>query len=76
MSQLEKILIRGIRSFNPDGEEVLDFTSPLTLIVGHNGAGKTTIIECLKYITTGEYPPSANKHGFVYDPKVIYFGLT
>jgi DNA repair protein RAD50 len=34
--------------------ESLEFERPVTLIVGHNGAGKTTIIESLKmYVFTG-----------------------
>lgn len=44
---------------------------PLTVIVGQNGTGKTTIIECLKYITTGQLPPDcARGQSFVRDPKV------
>jgi DNA repair protein RAD50 len=47
------------------------FTSPLTLIVGENGCGKTTIIECLKYGLTGEVPPGSDRGKlFVHDPKV------
>ena len=42
MASIQKLLIRGIRSFDPQQEQVIDFQSPLTLIVGHNGAGKTT----------------------------------
>ncbi|KAJ3173705.1 DNA repair protein rad50 [Geranomyces variabilis] len=59
MSQIEKLSIRGIRSFSPEVANVIEFYSPLTLIVGHNGAGKTTIIECLKYVTTGALPPNS-----------------
>ena len=36
-----------------------------------NGCSKTTIIECLKYITTGDSPPnSSNGSSFVHDPKM------
>jgi DNA repair protein RAD50 len=68
-SSIEKLLIRGIRSFAPGDSNVIEFYSPLTLIVGHNGCGKTTIIECLKYATTGEMPPNV-KQGFVNDPQI------
>jgi DNA repair protein RAD50 len=62
----------GIRSFSPQKEpQDVYFYKPLTLIVGQNGAGKTTVIECLKYATTGEYPPGAsNGQAFVHDTRV------
>ncbi|KAF9338140.1 DNA repair protein rad50 [Podila minutissima] len=74
MSSIEKILIRGIRSFEADAGDAatISFYSPLTLITGHNGSGKTTIIECLKYATTGELPPGSKGGAFVNDPKVGY----
>ncbi|KAK4689016.1 DNA repair protein RAD50, partial [Tremellales sp. Uapishka_1] len=50
--------------------EVIEFYSPLTVIVGHNGSGKTTIIECLKYVTTGDLPPNTKGGAFVHDPKM------
>lgn len=71
MSSIEKLKIVGIRSFNPSAENVIEFHAPLTIIVGHNGAGKTTIIECLKYATTGEMPPNSKGGAFVHDPKVL-----
>eukprot|EP00123_Amoebidium_parasiticum_P014886 comp22686_c0_seq1/m.35107 comp22686_c0_seq1/g.35107 ORF comp22686_c0_seq1/g.35107 comp22686_c0_seq1/m.35107 type:complete len:1312 (-) comp22686_c0_seq1:379-4314(-) len=71
MSSVEKLLIQGIRSVDPEHPEVIEFYSPLTLIVGSNGAGKTTIIECLRYATTGEYPPNTKSgNAFVHDPKI------
>ncbi|KAL4024651.1 hypothetical protein IC575_013015 [Cucumis melo] len=71
MSTVDKMLIKGIRSFDPENRNVITFFKPLTLIVGPNGAGKTTIIECLKLSCTGELPPNARSgHSFIHDPKV------
>ncbi|KAG0211703.1 DNA repair protein rad50 [Mortierella sp. NVP41] len=72
MSSIEKLLIRGIRSFAADTGDAatITFYSPLTLITGHNGSGKTTIIECLKYATTGDMPPGSKTGAFVNDPKM------
>ncbi|KAJ6090124.1 hypothetical protein N7486_008939 [Penicillium sp. IBT 16267x] len=50
--------------------ETIQFHTPLTLIVGHNGSGKTTIIECLKYATTGDLPPNSKGGAFIHDPKL------
>ena len=41
MSRLEKLAIRGIRSFSPNNEIIIEFFRPLTLIQGQNGTGKT-----------------------------------
>ncbi|KAI9892752.1 MAG: DNA repair protein rad50 [Vezdaea aestivalis] len=61
----------GIRSFDNTHQETISFQTPLTLIVGHNGSGKTTIIECLRYATTGDLPPNSGKNGaFIHDPKL------
>ncbi|KAL8255468.1 hypothetical protein R6Q59_030535 [Mikania micrantha] len=71
MSTVDKMLIKGIRSFDPENRNVITFFKPLTLIVGANGAGKTTIIECLKLSCTGELPPNARSgQSFIHDPKV------
>ena len=84
MTTLTKLGIQGIRSFSNERMESLEFERPVTLIVGHNGAGKTTIIECLKmYVlfcmlvqifrraTCGQLPPNCDKgHGFIHDPNV------
>lgn len=40
MSSVDKLQIRGIRSFSPNRDETIEFYSPLTMIVGANGCGK------------------------------------
>ncbi|GAB2227860.1 hypothetical protein Drorol1_Dr00009687 [Drosera rotundifolia] len=71
MSTVDKMLIKGIRSFDPENRHVITFFRPLTLIVGANGAGKTTIIECLKLSCAGDLPPNTRSgHSFIHDPKV------
>ena len=76
MSLIEKMSIRGIRSFSPDRDETLEFSSasnrtPLTMVLGKNGCGKTTIIECLRFALCGSVPPNADKgQSFVHDPRV------
>ncbi|RDB18009.1 DNA repair protein rad50 [Hypsizygus marmoreus] len=70
MACLNKLAIRGIRSFDDKQISVIEFFSPVTVIVGHNGSGKTTIIECLKYATTGDQPPNSRGGAFVHDPKM------
>lgn len=70
MSRIEKLSIMGVRSFGPRQQETIAFNTPLTLIVGYNGSGKTTIIECLKYATTGELPPNSKGGAFIHDPNV------
>lgn len=71
MSKLEKLQIQGIRSFGPTdaNKQMMSFFSPLTLILGSNGTGKTTIIECLRNATTGDLPPGQGKV-FIHDPKL------
>lgn len=69
MSSIEKLGIIGIRSYNPNAIAVVEFFKPLTLIWGHNGSGKTTIIEALKMATTGSLPPNTERgKTFLTDP--------
>ncbi|XKL64892.1 hypothetical protein PGB90_004978 [Kerria lacca] len=73
MSSIDRLQIQGIRSFGPEKNDVavIKFYSPLTLILGQNGCGKTTIIESLKYATCGELPAGTDGgSGFVHDPEL------
>ncbi|KAK6344762.1 DNA repair protein rad50 [Orbilia javanica] len=69
-AKIDKLAILGIRSFDNTRQETIAFHTPLTLIVGYNGSGKTTIIECLKYATTGDLPPNSKNGAFIHDPKI------
>lgn len=71
MSRLEGLELIGIRSFSASVPQKIAFMTPLTLIMGQNGAGKTTIIEALRTVTSGEMPPNTNKGKlFVHDPRL------
>lgn len=71
-----------MRSFDPREVHIIQFFKPLTVIVGHNGSGKTvggtrltqTIVECLKYAATGDLPPNTKGGSFVHDPSVRMSG--
>lgn len=41
MAVIEKMAICGIRSYGQSDPCVIEFQTPLTLIVGTNGSGKT-----------------------------------
>lgn len=70
MSRIRRLSIRGIRNFGDDNDEAeIRFSRPLTLILGQNGTGKTTIIEALKFATCGEFPPGSDRGKFfIHDP--------
>ncbi|CDR93914.1 hypothetical protein, conserved [Babesia bigemina] len=71
MTTLHSLEIRGIRCFSPNATQSIRFEKPLTLIVGHNGAGKTTIVECLKMAASGILPPNSDRgKSFVHDSKL------
>ncbi len=40
MASIDKMEIRGIRAFSPEENQVIEFYSPLTMIVGANGCGE------------------------------------
>ena len=70
MSLIRKLSMRGIRNFDDDNcDKIIEFSRPLTLILGPNGTGKTTIIECLRFVLSGEFPPDSDRgKAFVHDP--------
>jgi len=69
MSTIDKMMILGVRAFSPKQGETIKFEPPLTLVAGVNGSGKTTIIEALKFATTGIMPPGAKTGGaWIHDP--------
>lgn len=71
MALLERLSIIGIRSFGLETPQRIEFFTPVTLILGQNGTGKTTIIECLKYSATGDLPPGSKSGcSFIHDPRV------
>lgn len=73
MTTLKKVYISGLRSFGTGVEDVqcIKFSCPLTVLLGQNGSGKTTVIEALKYACSGQLPEGCSKgQGFVHDPKL------
>ncbi|KAJ8912852.1 hypothetical protein NQ315_007984 [Exocentrus adspersus] len=71
MALLHSLQIRGIRSFSPDNDETIYFNTPVTLFLGQNGCGKTTIIESIRFALTSEVPAGSNNgQGFLNDPKI------
>ncbi|XP_044757620.1 DNA repair protein RAD50 [Coccinella septempunctata] len=73
MATLLKLQLSGIRSFGPFEEhtQTISFDTPVTLLVGQNGCGKTTILEAIKYACTSDLPGGTAKgQGFVHDPKI------
>uniref|UniRef100_A0A8B9SN30 DNA repair protein RAD50 n=1 Tax=Anas platyrhynchos TaxID=8839 RepID=A0A8B9SN30_ANAPL len=78
MARIEKMSILGVRSFGIEDKDkqIITFHNPMTILVGPNWCrknGKTyTIIECLKYVSTGDFPPGTKGNSFVHDPKVAH----
>lgn len=78
MSTIGRLRLLGVRSFGAEENDGADikFSTPLTLILGQNGCGKTTIIEALKYVTCGELPAGTDMgRGFVHDPQLANANL-
>ncbi len=77
MSEIIKMSISGIRSYQNTATQYIEFVKPLTMILGANGSGKTSIIECLKVMTCGELPSSSGQgKNFVSDPVLTNSGET
>ena len=51
--EIQKIIIRGFKRIR--GPLTINLTKPLTILVGNNGAGKTTILEAVQLACTGQY---------------------
>lgn len=73
MALLHSLEICGVRSFSPENKEAISFNTPVTLFLGQNGCGKTTIIESIRYALTSELPTGSNSgQGFLNDPKMSH----
>lgn len=73
MATIDKMILCGLRNFGPydDDIQTVKFSSPLTLFLGENGCGKTTLIEALKFSCSGDIPGGTkNGQGFVHDPRL------
>lgn len=71
MAKFLRLNIRGIRSVGDEDHHVhkIEFLSPCTLISGPNGTGKTTTIEALNFVTTGQMP-TVKKQAFIHSTDV------
>ena len=59
---IKNLTIENFRSYY--GENSIDFGSGLTLILGANGDGKTTLFEAVEWLfdTVGSLPKADNKY--------------
>ncbi|XP_015182064.1 PREDICTED: DNA repair protein RAD50 [Polistes dominula] len=76
MSRIRQLSICGVRNFDDQEQARIRFGRPLTLILGANGTGKTTLIESLKFATTGDFPPGSDRgKSFIHDKRSVEFRL-
>jgi DNA replication and repair protein RecF len=56
MQEIRTTFISGLwlQSFRNYSEKVFEFTKPITVLVGANGIGKTSILEALSFLSSGE----------------------
>lgn len=45
MSSITKLQIRGIRSYSPDRDEIIEFYTPLTMIIGKSVSEEEVVVE-------------------------------
>ena len=55
-NRLSQLRIHSFRRFAKESE--LNFTFPLTVIVGKNGSGKTTVMKAIKLLSNHQIPQS------------------
>jgi hypothetical protein len=75
------VRIRSLRMENFRGfeDETIDLDRPLTVLVGGNGAGKSSVLDAVAILATrvrmqGAYDAAATRHGFVLRPSDIRAG--
>ena len=71
MTSLKAISVSGIRSYEPNAKEAISFNQECQIIHGHNGSGKTSLLESMKWCLSGQFPPTSNNgKTFISDPRV------
>lgn len=70
MATIDKLEVKGIRSYGSDKNTRIEFFQPLTIIVGNNGSGKSTILEAIVKVISGQEPPIGTNASFIRDPNI------
>ena len=52
--KINKLTIEGFKCF--EKETIISFNEITKILLGHNGCGKTSIIEAIRFVLTGEFP--------------------